>query len=106
MIKQEKLNPFYKYSLKEVTRCARLVYINLFDFPTLQLLWLPGPPWRAAGPERADCALLGGVNGCSLWHQRGESQRALGLRQSQDGRSEEESTPATPGHQDAGFLER
>lgn len=66
---------------------------------------LPGPPRRVTGPKRADRALFSGVDGCSLRHQRRESQRSARLRQNQNGGSEEESTTPTSRYQDVGLLE-
>lgn len=66
----------------------------------------PGPPRGAGGSERSDRAVLRGADSCSLRPQRGQSLRATERRQSQDGRREEDPAPPTPGHQDAGLLER
>lgn len=68
--------------------------------------WLPGPPRGAAGPERADRALLGGADGRSLRPQRGKSRGAPGRGPGPDGQSQGGSATPTSGHQDVGLLER
>ena len=62
--------------LRQALITAAVVSMSSFLRTPSYLLYclLPGPPRGAARPECADCALFSGVNGCSLWHQCGESQ--------------------------------